>query len=543
ELFVGRSYWEDLKSSGIGITSGEYSEKIHTISNELTAYRYDALLWVDKQNKSLVPERHKYQHDQGAIGQYSSAAVSGYSRPSGLAYVIYTSGSTGQPKGVMIEHRNVINLCYWHKEAFGITAADRATLYAGVAFDASVWEAFPYLLSGAHLHVIPDELRLDTAKLHEYYRNNGISISFLPTQIAERFQEEGHTTLRYLLTGGDRLRTYTPKNHALVNNYGPTENTVVSTSCVLSAEQQLLPIGRPISNVRVYIMDENQHLQAVGCPGELYIGGAGVGRGYLNQASLTKGRFIADPYRPGELLYRSGDMGRWQADGQIVFLGRRDEQLKIRGYRVEPGEIEHAMLHLPGVKAAVVTVWRSEEAEAENELVAYIVGEVTADIGELRSALSEGLPGYMLPSHYFKLDHLPLTPNGKLDKRALPIPASANIPQSRKPVGPTDAIEEKLLMAWKKVLGEQIISIHDNFFEVGGTSLKVMKLIRVINEQFKTDLSAVQIFRYPNIMQFSVLLRSSAGDMKITENDESDDELEILQNTLDILADKDYEDN
>ena len=536
ELFIGRSYLDDLSVSGMGITGTSYSEKIHSISNELTGYRYDALLWVDKAAPVKSSGRHKYQYDLSSIEKYASSPVTGHADAAGLAYVIYTSGSTGQPKGVMIEHRNVVNLCYWHKETFDITETDQATLYAGVAFDASVWEAFPYLLTGAGLHVIPDALRLDTGKLSAYYEKHKISISFLPTQISERFLEEENNSLRYLLTGGDKLSAYIRKPYELVNNYGPTESTVVATSCVLSPDQELLPIGRPIANTRIYILDDCQRLQAVGCPGEICIGGAGLSRGYMNQPGLTSAKFVADPYRRGEFLYRTGDMGRWQTDGNIVFMGRIDEQVKIRGYRIEPGEIENALRKVSGVQGAVVVAQATTGQGTEKELVAYLVGSSVPAPSELRTILSLTLPAYMVPVHYLQLAELPLTPNGKLDRKALPLPLKDIVQDHAVFVAPRDAVEEKLLTIWEKVVGKRPIGIRDNFFDIGGSSLKVMKLIKHINEEFQAKFSAVLIFKHPNIEGFSEMMHSLVNQKIEAADDNLQESAEVMLQTLNILS-------
>ncbi|MBK3497453.1 amino acid adenylation domain-containing protein, partial [Viridibacillus sp. YIM B01967] len=252
-------------------------------------------------------------------------------QPSDLAYVIYTSGTTGYPKGVMIEHQSVVNLSMWHIEYYQVTASDQATKYAGFGFDASVWEMFPYLLSGASLHVIDGELRLDMVKLNAYFEEHGISISFLPTQIAEQFMALDNQSLRYLLTGGDKLRRFHPQRYQLINNYGPTENTVVSTSLYIDRVFDNIPIGKPIANTEVFILDSDNTLCPVGVKGELCVAGAGLARGYLNRPELTAEKFTAHPCQPEKRMYRTGDQARWLPDGNIEFFGRSDDQVKIRG--------------------------------------------------------------------------------------------------------------------------------------------------------------------------------------------------------------------
>ena len=223
--------------------------------------------------------------------------------PKDLAYVIYTSGSTGKPKGVMIEHRSLMNLCWWHITHYGVTAEDRSTKYAGIGFDASVWEIFPYIIAGASIHIIDDEMKLNMMQLNEYFEANQITISFLPTQISEQFIDLTNTSLRKLLTGGDKLNRFEKRDYELINNYGPTENTVVTTSFTVDGNYDNIPIGRPISNTRVYIVDPYNHLQPIGVPGELCIAGDSLARGYLNNPDLTQKKFVPNPFEPGNSMY------------------------------------------------------------------------------------------------------------------------------------------------------------------------------------------------------------------------------------------------
>ncbi|MGA8942368.1 MAG: amino acid adenylation domain-containing protein, partial [Thermoactinomyces sp.] len=271
-----------------------------------------------------------------------------------LAYVIYTSGSTGKPKGVMVEHASLVNLCQWHVHAFEVTPADRCTKYAGVGFDASVWEIFPTLMAGATLYIIEENLRYDLDALNAYMEEQGITIAFLPTQVAEQFMQLKNSSLRTLLVGGDRLQRVLPQRYRIVNNYGPTENTVVTTSTEVRAGEPVT-IGKPIANNRVYVLNEHQQLQPVGIPGELCVSGDSLARGYLRRPELTEEKFVPDPFVPGQRMYRTGDLVRWLPDGSLEFLGRIDEQVKIRGYRIEPGEVTRCLLEHASVKEAIVT--------------------------------------------------------------------------------------------------------------------------------------------------------------------------------------------
>ena len=338
--------------------------------------------------------------------------------PDDPAYIIYTSGSTGNPKGVVIGHRSLSNLCFWHVGCFSVTPQDRGTLYAGVAFDASVWELFPYLISGASLYIIPEQVRLDVEQLSAFYEHNGITVAFLPTPIGEQLLETGNSSLRCLLLGGDKLMRVKERPYRIVNNYGPTENTVVTTSGTVTADSHPIPIGRPISNVRVYILNERRSLVPTGVIGEIYIGGAGLAKCYVNNTAMTEESFIPDPYRAGERLYRSGDLGRWLPDGNIEFAGRRDQQIKIRGHRVELGEIEHALLAHPSVSAAVVMTCKGPGDTIE--LKACIVAEDLLTLTGIKILSQRSYPLFHDPQIYHPAAGIPIDPQWQ-DRQEHPI--------------------------------------------------------------------------------------------------------------------------
>ncbi len=432
-----------------------------------------------------------------------------------LAYVIYTSGSTGRPKGVMIEHRSLINLVTWHQREYGITSSDRATQLAGPAFDASVWELWPYLTAGASIHIPDEETRLSPAHLIQWLANEKITLTFLPTPLAESvllLPWPRHSTLRVLLTGGDQLhwppdRTLSFK---LVNHYGPTENTVVTTWYPLGSDDKrgtAPPIGRPIANTRVYLLDQYGSPVPVGVPGELYVGGDGLARGYLNQPELTAERFMPDPFstEPGARLYRTGDLVRYRVDGNIEFLGRSDQQVKIRGFRIELGEIETVLREHEGVADAAV-VARGEKA-SDKRLIAYVVlqGKGEPSSGELRSFLKAKLPDYMVPSSFVRMDALPLTPNGKVDRRALPAPQRDR--QSEEPfVAPRNETERRIAVIWRELLRIPQVGVTDSFFELGGNSLRAMEVLFRINESFNIQLPLSPFFENPTVEALASLL-------------------------------------
>jgi len=428
-----------------------------------------------------------------------------------LAYVIYTSGSTGQPKGVEITHASLLNLVRWHQRAFSVSPTDRATFQASPGFDASVWEIWPYLTAGACICLVDEQVRTDPEALRDWILAKGITISFLPTALAEQMldvQWPKKTSLRVLLTGADALRHRPPAGlpFDFVNNYGPTECTVVSTSGTVSVGDhgELPTIGTPIDNVQAHVVDESLRPVPVGTPGELLIGGAGVGRGYLNQPELTAQKFIPDPFSQnlGGRLYRTGDLVRYLPNGEIAFLGRIDDQIKIRGYRIEPLEVTTALNRLPDVENSVL-IARAEAGE--KRLVAYVVPRRGADLqaSALRNALAECLPEYMIPSTFVHLEKLPLSANGKLDRAALPSPTPENTLQEDAYEPPQSEVQERLATIVSTLLGVDRVGIDDNFFNRGGHSLLGAQMIAQISDVFGVELSLLSIFNDPTVRGMS----------------------------------------
>nr|UXB94859.1 non ribosomal peptide synthetase [Pseudomonas syringae] len=423
-----------------------------------------------------------------ASGSDSNPQVAGLSSAN-LVYVIYTSGSTGQPKGVMVEHHMLANLVDWHCDAFGLEAGGHTSCLAGFGFDAMAWEVWPTLCAGATLHLAPvQESGEDIEALLQWWRAQPLDVSFLPTPVAEYAfsQADDHPTLRTLLIGGDRLRQFAHnRRYAVVNNYGPTETTVVATSGQVLVNGTL-HIGGPIANTHVYVLDEHLQPMPVGISGELYIGGSGVARGYLNQPQLTDERFIADPFsdQPQARMYRSGDLVRWNADGTLDYLGRNDDQVKIRGMRIELGEIEAALTLQDGVQDAVVLV-------RDLHLLAWFTETSPVDTDALRHALRAILPGYMVPRAFTRLDALPLTGHGKLDRRALPDPDPAYL-LGHAYEAPQGEVEVAMAAIWADVLGVERVGRHDNFFELGGHSLLAVNLVEQLRKAgLKADVHAL----------------------------------------------------
>ena len=433
-----------------------------------------------------------------------------------LAYIIYTSGSTGKPKGVEITHEALLNLVHWHRQTFRITPSDRATLLASPGFDASVWEIWPYLCSGASLHIPGECLRYDAGGLRDWILSHEITITFVPTPLAELMvglQWPPTTPLRLMLTGADTLHRYPPKGFPfqLINNYGPTECTVVTTSGVVPAgglPGSLPSIGQPISNFQVYILDENLRQVPDGATGELYVGGKGLARGYRNLPELTAERFIANPFSAerGSRLYRTGDLGRYLSDGSIEFLGRADDQIKIRGYRIEPGEIIATLARHPSVQASYVLA--RDVGRVEKELTAYIVAAEDSEPAaeELRSFLLRHLPEYLVPAVFVSLESLPLNSSGKVDRSALPPPNEFNLLKSLAYVAPQSDMQERVMSIVVDLLGSREIGAHDNFFMAGGDSFLAAQLIARIEEAFAVEIPLGRLFGVPTVAQLSAVI-------------------------------------
>jgi amino acid adenylation domain-containing protein len=453
------------------------------------------------------------------LNEQGEAATQGVSVPASvpvgldnLAYVIYTSGSTGQPKGVQITHRGLLNLIYWHRRAFSITAADRASQVASFGFDAAVWEIWPYLTTGASVHFPSDATRGSAESLREWLLAEKIRVSFVPTAMAESLLEldwPAQSQLRLLLTGADTLHRYPPANlpFALVNNYGPTECTVVTTSGVVVPEQDahLQPsIGRPIDNVQVHILDDQLEPVSVGEAGELFIGGDGLARGYLNRPEQNAEVFIPSPFSDSkaERLYRTGDLARYLPDGQIAFVGRTDEQIKIRGYRIEPNEIVMRLSQYPGVQSSQIVA--RTEASGEKRLVAYLVSaEARLTRSALQDYLRSYLPDYMVPVAFVRLDSLPLKASGKVDRALLPAPTTENTIDDDVYIAPRTPVEQRVVSILSELLGIEKVGVNDNFFFLGGHSLLGTQLIARARDSFSVELPLRTVFDRPTAAELS----------------------------------------
>ncbi|HEY0737521.1 MAG TPA: amino acid adenylation domain-containing protein [Herpetosiphonaceae bacterium] len=474
--------------------------------------------------------------------------------PDHLAYVMYTSGSTGRPKGVMIPHRGLCNLSQFQIRHFELMPADRVLQFASFSFDAAIWEIVMALLSGASLYLAGAETLLPGPALTQLLRDHAITVATLPPAVLAILPETDLPALRTIVSAGEAcpaaiVERWSP-GRAFFNAYGPTEATVCATISEPLHGNAKPPIGRPLANTQVYLLDEQLHPVAVGVPGELYIGSAGLARGYLNRPELTAERFVPDPFttHPGSRLYRTGDLACYQPDGTIAFIGRIDFQVKLRGFRIELGEIEAALEQHPAVAEAVVLA--REDMAGNKRLVAYVVEnqeprtgcplgdlepneqdkkepgstesppspvatEVEAGRGSgqggwggegLRSFLAQRLPEHMLPSVFVTLDAFPLSANGKVDRAALPAPDTARPELEQAFVAPRTPTEIALAELWSQVLGLSRIGVHDQFFVLGGHSLAVTQVVARVREQFQVELALNSLFAAPTIAEFAQLI-------------------------------------
>jgi amino acid adenylation domain-containing protein len=430
--------------------------------------------------------------------------------PDSLAYVIYTSGSTGRPKGVEVSRGALTNRVAWYGAAYGVTPQDRASQFLSVAFDVCGWEVWPHLAAGASVHVVEDAIRSSPRELQRWLLQERITISNLPTTLAEAMlglDWPAGAPLRWIQTGGEKLQRRPPPGlpFRLVNNYGPTENTVTSTWYpVLPGAETAEPIaiGTPLGNTRAYLVDPHGQLVPVGVPGELLLAGESLARGYAGRPALTAARFVPDPFgtTPGGRLYRTGDLARYLPSGDIEFLGRIDQQVKIRGHRVELGEIEALLDTHPTVREAVVVVPEVDPPQ----LVAYVTprdGQAPDGAG-LRAFLKERLPAYMVPGAFVTLDALPLNSSGKVDHKRLPAPppqTREDVSRSAPFVAPRTDLEEVVAGVWATVLGLALVGVEDDFFELGGHSLLATRVMSQVHDVFRLDLPMRVLFEAPTV--------------------------------------------
>ncbi|MGD2085191.1 MAG: amino acid adenylation domain-containing protein [Candidatus Aminicenantes bacterium] len=547
EMIVGIMGILKAGAAYLPIDPGYPQERINYILEDIEVkiivkYGHAGFLDLEEREKERFKEIEIIDGQWTANENISPAALFSQRQ---LAYIIYTSGSTGRPKGVAVEHRSLVNLCHWHNRYYAVVPGDHAAQYASLGFDASAWEIFPYLAAGAALHIIEDQIKRDIYQVDNYFHRHGITIGFLPTPAAEQLMmlpdSKGKRHLRALLTGGDKLRTFVPQPYQVYNNYGPTENTVVTTSYPVKNKEENIPIGKPIHNNQVYILNPNSfYLQPIGVPGEICIAGHSLARGYLNNPELTAKKFVeqvtgaGDRYRwenktnkkllpgvrgdgflekspPGrrrQKIYNTGDLARWLPDGNIQFFGRIDHQVKIRGFRIEPGEIENKIQSHQDVKDAVVV---AREKNGNKLLCAYYVAaNQRVKPMEIKEYLTRYLPEYMLPDYFVPLEAVPITLSGKVDRRGLPEPGYEI---SENYIKPGTEMEKIIARTWKEVLGLDKISVQTRFFDIGGNSVNILQVHNKLKETIKADFPLMVLFKYPTVRSLADYLgREGIGE-------------------------------
>jgi amino acid adenylation domain-containing protein len=449
-----------------------------------------------------------------------------------LAYVMYTSGSTGQPKGVMVNHRAVVRLV---KNTNYVELNDRETFlqFSPISFDASTLEIWGPLLNGGCLVVMPADVQA-LSEIGATIRQHGVTSMWLTAGLFNVMVEQrldDLRPLRQLLVGGDALSPVHVRKAIeglpecrLINGYGPTEGTTFTCCHTIShhdAQGTSIPIGRPIANTQVYLLDSENELVPVGVEGELCIAGDGLARGYLNQPDLTAEKFVPHPFskESGARIYKTGDLARYRLDGTIEFLGRLDGQVKISGYRIELGEIETVLMHHPGVKSAAVLA--RQDTPGEKKLAAYIVARsADCSVSDLRTFLQGKLPAYMVPSAFVLMDSLPLSPNGKVDRAVLPAPEAIQVSPAEAPNSPQTEIEQKIASVWQRVLGLKQVSVEDNFFDVGGDSLQLLEAHAELQKTLSPDLVITDLFEYPTVRALAKHVGGAQNSSGITDAQE-----------------------
>ncbi len=452
--------------------------------------------------------------------------------PNDDAYIVYTSGTTGNPKGIVFNHTSILNLCYWYIDFYSITKNDRFTKYSDINYDANIWEIFPALLCGSSIYTISDEIKLDMKRLNNFFENNHISVSWLPTPILEQFLPENNNSLRILTTGGDRLKNVIRQSYKIFNNYGPAENTVCASVYELNYNEENIPIGKPIANNKIYILKLNGlQLLPVGVVGEICLSGSSLSKGYLNDTDLTSKKFVF--MEDGTRIYRTGDLGKFREDGNLEFLGRVDRQIKIRGQRLEIEEIESLLIKLSGIKEAVVTanVYNSSD---NNELIAFVVrDDFNLSESQIEEYLLHRLPSFMIPSRIIFIEDIPLTNTGKINYKKLNAP---KVHVQNEVFEFKNEFEKVLAEIWADVLKIKIelIDSKKNFFEQGGNSINLIQIQRKVNQIFETDIPITSFLKYTSLTKLASYIKELKAN---TINEEKENSTKtIIQSELGDIA-------
>ena len=500
----------------------------------------------DARAKLLIAEKELV----GLVGDYNGPVLTteeledlpaksckaAHPRSENLYILLYTSGSTGVPKGVMLEHRNLSNFCAWYCDYFGLKAGHRVAAFASYGFDANMMDQYPALCCGACVCIIPEDVRHDLVALDRFITENGVTHSFMTTQVGVMYARNfpDNPSLKHLSVGGEKLVSMPPPSYAFYNGYGPTECTIFSTIFHVQEREDNIPIGHPLSNVQLYVVDRQMRRLPVGAVGELLIGGDGVGRGYLNNPQKTAECFIDNPFQKGVRLYRSGDIVRYRCDGNIEFVGRKDRQVKIRGFRIELKEVEAVIQEIPGVKD--VTVQAFDAPSGGKFLAAYVVAQGRFDSKAAADFIRERKPPYMVPAAWMQLDAIPLNVNQKVDRKALPPATPQALEDYVAPVGET---EKDLCEIFAEVLGVERIGATDSFFDLGGTSLMVTNVM-VSAEKKGLHFAYSDVFAHPSARGLASFLKGDQSpakeDRNITEYDYSAIDKLLKGNSLEAFS-------
>lgn len=425
--------------------------------------------------------------------------------PEDMFIILYTSGSTGLPKGCILEHHNLTNYCKWHQEYYQITEEDRSAAYANFGFDVHMSDIYPYITCGATVYILPSAIRMDFIQLNQYFEENKISVAFMTTVLGRQFVEQfDNKSLRIFIVAGEKLLPTRKPAYKFYNGYGPTE-CFFATVYEIESDYESNLIGRPLANYQLYVVDANLQLLPVGAPGELCIGGDGVSRGYLNREDVTREKFIM---WNGKRVYRTGDLVRWTYDGEIEYMGRMDGQIKLRGLRIELGEIESQLLRYEGITSCAVDVKEIElnDSPCEKYLCGYFTAPKSINLESLKQLLAKNLPTFMVPSIFMQIPAIPVNQNGKVNRRLLPIP---DLSGSRNTyTAPRNENEKIMADIWQEVLGIDRVGIEDDFFDLGGHSLKASMLINKVKKVFQVEIAFKDVFDNPILKDFVVLVNN-----------------------------------
>lgn len=507
----------------VPISTENPTERIEFILNDtktpiiLTQERYvDMLSIYDYENTLTVIDIKNIENDKG-----KDANLSTFIHPTNLAYVIYTSGTTGQPKGVMLEHASVLNTLYGMSSIYSIDNENRRiSVFTNYTFDVFVSEVFNGILFGGEIHILSDSVRKNVEKLANYILENEIQFLYLPPSVLATIPKLKFPSVKKIIFAGETCSQeqciYWHENYELYNYYGPTETSIYASG-KRTCKRNLNEIGSPIPNVKLYVLDEKMSVSAIGIPGELYIGGPGLARGYLNNSNLTKEKFIKNPFKNGEdkltnvsRLYKTGDKVRWLPDGNLEYLGRNDFQIKLNGYRIELAEIEKKMEDWEMIKQAVVFF----NKERKQLIAGYIPTSQIIPYKELRAYIEKRLPVYMIPSAFIPFNSFPVSHSGKVDRQLIANAIETNVESNK--ILLTGSIENKIMNIWQSVLAHNQFDVNSSFFDVGGSSILLTKILEKIKLKLKINISHTEFFRYPTIKSISQYIRNEPCSQRIS---------------------------